>query len=52
MNKLSATFPNVNPGQTGDKVRNWFGTTDEKQFKLEVGDYLVLINRFYPAEIV
>ena len=36
---------------TEQKVGNWFKETDEKLFKLEVADYLVLINRFCPDEL-
>ncbi len=48
VNRLTNAFPNVNPNVTTEKVANWFKETDEKAFKLEVADYLVLINRFCP----
>jgi exportin-1 len=49
--RLSNAFPNVHKSVTSQKVANWFKETNEKAFKLEVADYLVLINRFTAADI-
>jgi hypothetical protein len=32
-------------------VANWFKETDEKAFKEEIADYLVLINRFCQEDL-
>jgi hypothetical protein len=41
----------VSKAVTSEKVANWFKEADEKAFKLEVADYLVLINRFCQEDI-
>lgn len=51
VDRLSNAFPNVHKSVTSQKVANWFKETNEKAFKLEVADYLVLINRFTAADI-
>jgi hypothetical protein len=49
--RLANAFPNVSRISTSEKVANWFKETNEKAFKLEVADFLVLINRFSPEDV-
>lgn len=51
VDRLSNAFPNVHKSVTAQKVANWFKETNEKAFKLEIADYLVLINRFTNADL-
>jgi hypothetical protein len=50
VNRLANAFPNVSRAVTSEKVANWFKETNERAFKLEVADYLVLINRYSIGE--
>ena len=50
--KLTMAFSNTSHNLIVEKINNWFQKTDEKLFKEEVEDFLVLINRYSPQEIV
>ena len=45
-------FSNTSQSQIVEKINNWFQKLNEKEFKEEVEDFLVLINRYSPQEIV